>query len=289
MMKCKFVGCIRSRGIVEGFCRTHAGRDLLPAPARSTQEGSGQKKTIEDLYSLINTKFDGLSAIVQQLQTENLQLSNQVFELEENLEKVSSENQDLKCKLNQQFFSHDALNQHGRHVNARFLNIDEPELPEGVKEDCVKPVLEIAKRMKVPLSEDDIERCHRLGKPRTNGTSRPIIVRLSSFRKKRVLMKNKKNLRLSEEELEGLTPEQRSQKLRKNPFIVEDLTPFRNHMFHYIRTWNDTNKKFDVVATDYGQIVVKVKGKNTWHRISSPEDFDDADIPMDEKEFKELL
>ena len=102
-------------------------------------------------------------------------------------------------------------------------------------------------------------------------------------------MKNKKNLRLSEEELEGLTPEQRSQKLRKNTFIVEDLTPFRNHMFHYIHTWNDTNKKFDVVATDYGQIVVKVKGKNTWHRISSPEDFDDADIPMDEKEFKELL
>ena len=282
-MKCKFAGCIGSRGIVSGYCRTHAGRDLLPAPSSTTQEGSGgQKKTIEDLYCLINTKFDGLNAIVQQLQTENLQLSNQVFEL-------STENQDLKAKFNRQFYAHDALNQHGRHVNARFLNIVEPTLAQGEKEDCIKPVLEIAKKMNVPLSEEDIERCHRLGKPRTNGTSRPIIVRFSSFRKKKALMKNKKSLRLSPEELQNLTPKERKQRLSKNPFIVEDLTPFRNHMFHYIRTWNDTNKKFDVVTTDYGQIVLKVKDTNNWHRISSPEEFLNADIPMNDKEFDELL
>ena len=102
-------------------------------------------------------------------------------------------------------------------------------------------------------------------------------------------MKNKESLRLSPEELQNLTPKERKQRLSKNPFIVEDLTPFRNHMFHYIRTWNDTNKKFDVVTTDYGQIVLKVKDTNNWHRISSPEEFLNADIPMNDKEFDELL
>ena len=62
-------------------------------------------------------------------------------------------------------------------------------------------------------------------------------------------------------------------------------------MFIYIRKWNETNKRFDVVTTHYGQIVVKEKGldkeNQTWHRISSPEDFLTAGIDYDEEEFKD--
>ena len=77
--------------------------------------------------------------------------------------------------------------------------------------------------------------------------------------------------------------------MRNNPFIVEDLTPFRGHVFKYVRDWNATHKKFDVVSTDYGQIVVKERNNDTWHRISSTEDFQDAGIDFDAKEFGELF
>ena len=99
-------------------------------------------------------------------------------------------------------------------------------------------------------------------------------------------------MRLPDEELEGLTPEQRKAKLSKNPFVTEDLTPFRGHIFKYIRDWNAQKKKFDVVSVDYGQIVVKEKDVAVWHRISSTEDFLHAGIPFDEdceKEFTEIL
>ena len=181
------------------------------------------------------------------------------------------------------------MNQHGRHVNARFINITEPKLARGEQEDCSKPIIEVAKRMHVELTKDDIERCHRLGAPRTNGTLRPIIVRFSSFRKKKELMKNKKSLRIPEDEMEKLKPKQKRERMSRNPFIIEDLTPFRGHVFKYVREWNSTHKKFDIVTTDYGQIVAKEKDGNTWHRISSTEDFHDAGIDFDENEFDELF
>ena len=56
-----------------------------------------------------------------------------------------------------------------------------------------------------------------------------------------------------------------------------------------MKDWNDENKKFDVVTTDYGQIVVKVKHADIWHRISSTEDFHKAGVDFDATEFDELL
>ena len=269
----------------------HAGRNVTKTVVNAAKNTNTGKEEVsnKDLQRLINEKFDSLTALVQQLQNENLQLSNQVHELEDNVEKLSSENNTLKSVVNKQFLAHDALNQYGRHKNERFINIAEPVLARGEKEDCMKPIIELAKKMHITLSKDDIERCHRLGKPRTNGTSRPIIVRFSSFRKKREMVEKKKSLRIPEEEMVGLTPEEKKAKLSANPFIVEDLTPFRGHIFKYIREWNFKSKKFDVVTTDYGQIVVKEKNADTWHRISSTEDFLNADIPFDAEEFDELL
>ena len=291
-MHCKFKGCNRKRGIVEGYCRIHHGRELLSANEDTTPKSHSNSRggvTNEDLKALINEKFDGLNAIVQQLQTENLQLSNQVYELEENVDKLTTENSDLRCAINKHFIAQDALNQHGRHVNGRFLNIPEVKLAKGEKEDCITPLIAVAQKMNVSLSEDDIERCHRLGKPRTNGTNRPIICRFSSYRKKKEMMKNKKSLRIPDEEMEHLTPAERKAKLASNPFIVEDLTPFRGHIFKYVKDWNAKEKKFDIVSTDYGQIVVKEKDTNIWHRISSAEDFNKAGIEYDDDEFDELL
>ena len=64
---------------------------------------------------------------------------------------------------------------------------------------------------------------------------------------------------------------------------------FCGHVFKYVRDWNSTHKKFEIVTTDYGQIVAKDKNTDTWYRISSTEDFHDAGIDFDEEEFDELF
>ena len=290
MGKCKFSGCSRRSNLTNGFCPIHKGREQsTPTKGANAlnERSSNNAVTNADLKALINEKFDSLNAIIQQLQTENLQLSNQVGELEEKVVTLSTENGDLRSAINKQYIARDALNQYGRHVNSRFLNIDEAD--GNAKEDCAKHVMDVAEKMGVSLSLDDIERCHRLGKPRDNGTNRPIIVRFSSYRKKKELMQKKKALRIPEEEMKRLNADEKKERLAKNPFMVEDLTPFRGHIFRYVKDWNVKSKKFDVVTTDYGQIVVKEKDVDTWHRISSTEDFTKAGIAFDAKEFDELL
>ena len=290
-MVCKFKDCKRKRGLTDGYCKIHVGRgQLKPSTddvALNEQSTTSKRVTNEDLKDLIHEKFDSLNAIIQQLQAENVELCNQVDELEGDVIKLTKENADLKSAVNKRYIAHDALNQHGRHVNARFLNI--AESTSNVKEDCTEHVIAVAKKMNVIVTKNDIERCHRLGKPRENGSNRPIIVRFSSFRKKKELMQNKKALRIPEEEMKELNNDEKKAKLASNPFIVEDLTPFRGHIFSYVKKWNSTNKKFDVVTTDYGQIVVKEKDVDTWHRISSTEDFLKAGIAFDAKEFKDEL
>ena len=130
-MKCKFNGCKRKKGLVEGLCQIHTGRDLQTASANNnalSNHASSRGVTYEDLRTLINEKFDGLSEIIKQLQTENLQLSNHVYELEEHADKLAKENSNLKSAVNKRFIAHDALNQYGRHVNAKLINILEEHL-----------------------------------------------------------------------------------------------------------------------------------------------------------------
>ena len=133
-MKCKFNGCRRKKGLVEGLCHFHTGCDLQTTSANKfslSNHASSKGVTNEDLMALINEKFDGLNVIIQQLQTENLKLSNHMYELEEHVDNLNKENSVLRSAINKRFIAHDALNQHGRHVNMRLINI-----PEVKKEDC---------------------------------------------------------------------------------------------------------------------------------------------------------
>ena len=139
----------------------------------------------------------------------------------------------------------------------------EPSLAKGEHEDCSQHIKNIAEKLNIIIEDDDIERWHRFGKPRTDGTSRPIICRFGSYVKKRALIKEKKKLRVSDEEMATLTIEEKKEKLSKTVFLCEDLTPFRKHIFRYIRNQNNEHKMFDVVSSHYGQICCKVKNQNT--------------------------
>ena len=118
-------------------------------------------------------------------QAEQLQeKSQQIAELERKIENMSTELTKVKSSLND-------VEQYGRRNSLRFSNLGlDPKLPEV---ELTKQVTFINDRMLVNgpiLSESDIERCHPIGRPRTNSPSQ-IIVKFSSYHtKKRVFGAN---------------------------------------------------------------------------------------------------
>ena len=295
-MECSCVGCIVNLGIVDGYCRVHRGRanmsttsSVCGIDSNNKSNSSAATQDVNDDIVLLRNEIETLKGTIKQMRKENLQLSNQVFLLDYTVADMQKESHRIKCEINTKFLAHDALNQYGRHENLRIYNIPEPDLEENEEEDCTKYIKEIGEKLNIPVTDADISRCHRLGKPRTDASNRPIICRFSSFDKKRAFIKNKKQLRLSDDELRDLDINERKERLSKNPFVTEDLTPFRNHIFQYIRNINDKEKLFDVVCTQYGQIVCKIKDEDLWYRISSPEDFLDAGLSFDPNEFTEIM
>lgn len=101
----------------------------------------------------------------------------------------------------------DDLEQYGRRSSLRLFNVPaDPDL------SCDKIVVNTVKNMlKVPISVDDIERAHRLGKPNTHGNC-PIIVKFKSYQTKARVYSAKSQLRGNREKI----------------FLTEDLTKI-NH------------------------------------------------------------
>ena len=67
-------------------------------------------------------------------------------------------------------------------------------------------------------------------------------------------------------------------------FITEDMTPFRGKLFRFVKDWNETNAKWDVVTTNYGKICCKVKNvEKKWDTITDTDDMFKLGIPYDDK------
>ena len=108
--------------------------------------------------------------------------------------------------------------------------------------------------MEVPISENDIERCHFLGRPNAKG-NRPIIVKFKSYKSKAAVF-NAKN------------------KLKKNPdkkFLTEDLTR-KNHSIVQKLVELRKNGTIDSFWTNDGKISVKVFEISVPARVSSLSD-----------------
>ena len=88
-------------------------------------------------------------------------------------------------------------------------------------------------KMGITITDDDIQRCHRLGKPKDDGTPRAIICKLKSFPLKKMIMKgeNKRKLRPN---MTGKSVNERKEILKTSVFVAEDLSPFRGKIFRYV-------------------------------------------------------
>ena len=140
---------------------------------------------------------------VAKLKTENDDLKKRISTVEavvktkeKQLEEKTKEISELQSKLDALTLKVDGLEQYGRHTSIRLINMT---ILEG--QDCEKSVLDLFNTtLGVPITADEIERCHPLGNQ--------VIVKFSYYKSKAAVFKAKS-------------------KLKNNPkkiFMTEDLT-----------------------------------------------------------------
>ena len=164
------------------------------------------------------------------------------------LEEIKEENQRLKQQLNLSLYKSDSLEQYGRRENLRIYIVPEST---NKKDDGEDIIIEIAKLLNVNLKDLDIQRAHRLGQKRI-GKTRPIIVRLVSFKKRLELLKLKKKLKTITTDVKNEDP---SITKFKNAFITEDLTSLRAKLLRYVK--EECDGRFAKVHTINGKIIRK--------------------------------
>ena len=144
----------------------------------------------------------------------------------------------------------DDLEQYGRRSSLCMFNV-----PLTPGESCTYAALKVMNElMKVPVNENDLERCHVLGRPNTTG-NRPIIVKFKSYSSKATVFSAKN-------------------KMKGNPakiFVTEDLT-HKNHSI--IRNFVELQKNdtIDSFWTNDCKISVKVYEFSVPARVSSLND-----------------
>ena len=302
---CRYPDCAAKKNLdSDGFCKNH-------------------KLNIDDLlnqkveFKKINTKLDTVLSELTKLREENAELKEHNAMLKADNAVLKADNAklvkgqaDIKAKCNLNFFANDALNQYGRRESFRIHKYPEPENPDA--DNSLSAVFAVAKKLKVAICKNDIQRCHRVGKKRS--TPRPIIVKLKCWSKRMEFIKAKASLcgvkwvltdnEVQENEADtteesDINPESVSNAdendnkgVKLDIFLTEDLSPFRLKILHYIKDANNNapKKMFDIVTTKNGNISCRANTtEKEWYTICSTEDFVKAGIPMNAKKFPELL
>ena len=148
----------------------------------------------------------------------------------------------------------DDTEQYSRRANLRIQGIPDP----GAGEDSCAKVLDVinnAMNLQPPLSSNDIERSHRLGRQTDPARPRTMIVRFRSERTRDSVYQSRSALKTRNQDVQPA--------LRL--FVNEDLTQRRSLMAY--------QKKLSDCWTHNGHIIVK-DNNNTITRIYSPQDLD---------------
>lgn len=109
-----------------------------------------------------------------------------VEDLKKKLEVKEQEQKRMREDLNAKC---DELEQYSRRNNVRIFGV-----PESSNENCDELVLNVCKAVGADITVRDIDRCHRVG-PKSPGKTRPIIVKLTSYRYRQQIFINKRKLK----------------------------------------------------------------------------------------------
>ena len=118
----------------------------------------------------------------------------------------------------------DSVETHRRRKTLKLYGI-----PEEKTESTRTIVVDIAEKLGVDLTRDDIKRSHRTGRPK-QGKPRPIMIKFVEIEVKRRLYKTRTKFRK-----ENMKKETYNDVLVKDIYLNEDLSPFRNNLLFECR------------------------------------------------------
>ena len=183
---------------------------------------------VAESISLMNEKFKDINKKFDNYEKERKEKGKEIKDLKEKVLILSNEKKDLEQIIDRQ--------EHHSQRNCILIH--------GVKEEQNEDTDNVVvKLIKDNLEEDvdltELDRSHRIGKKKSNGKARPIIVKFARYNVRRKVFYNKKKLK------------------GKNISITESLTKFRMEKLQEARELYDRKS----VWTYDGCIMFKVNGE----------------------------
>ena len=165
-----------------------SGRELNQPESKKHEKSNDSDFTKDLLQSLRNEDIraafksllnDALVEKIQELEQINQENTDRIIALEADLQRVSQEKSEIASELQDllQYTRRNAL----RITNPNWIEPQRPWRPGQPPEDTDALVLALAATLGVPLQPWEIGRSHRVGKPRNDGTPRPILVKFISY------------------------------------------------------------------------------------------------------------
>ena len=212
----------------------------MPRQAASTARSMDEetiKGIIEKAIQDLTTKDDMQKLIVrleeklERLLVEKIDeikkpLEDKIQGLESKLSVYEAHMQDLEVKI-------DDNEQYSRRSSLRITGIPLPQNEKESSEECTKKVMDVFAELEVDISEDGIDRAHRVGKKTTDGDGiegQAMIVKLNSWKDRVAVYRERKKL--------------------KDKRIYVDLTFRRAKLLKLAQTLVKTNPVFDFAFAD---------------------------------------
>ena len=171
-------------------------RILSEGLTQLSTELDGIKKSITSMKGDFCTELNSIKSSVDTMKQD---ISNLTKDLQDKINKLESENTQLKnyqcqsdAKLSELTERVVSMECHMRRDNLKFLNI-KTQNPGGKKEDCEELILHLCRDMKVPLDSKAIVRAHRTGP--VDKESQAIIVKFQHFKDKLRILRAKNSFR----------------------------------------------------------------------------------------------
>lgn len=204
--------------------------------------------------SLSDMLLPDLTKEIQALRGEIRDREERICCLQEKVAALEARTQSLEDKF-------DRLEQYTRRNTVRISGIPEEPTENALAKslDALNDIFKVTP----PVDCSEIDRLHRVGPPRTDGTPRNMIIKLVSYQTKRRIMDAKKNMKNAPV----------TDKFPNPLYVNEDLTAKRSTLCWHARRYRNQGHLKDVWTTD-GNVLVRthsgtVKGVHSLAELDS--------------------
>ena len=197
--------------------------------------GMDEEQFVKAFIKALQT--DAVMDILKQAVTDKLSL--EIRELKDLLKEKDHKIKQLQKQVSELENKADGLEQYSRRNSLRIFGIKEKEF-----ENPVDVALKIINdEMGLEMKTDSLDRVHRVGKKPTNGSSRSLLVKFTTYRDRDKVFRNRSRLKNAE---------------TGRIYVNEDLTRLRANLVYKARKLK-REKKLDDCWTHDGQVLIKDK------------------------------